>query len=637
MTFARPSAPDQSSDASSSIRLRILATSDLHANLLPFDYFTDSRAPDVGLARLAGAIAQARAEVPNLVLVDNGDTLQGTPLADAAVAEIVPSGRMHPMIAAMNALRFDAATMGNHDFDFGLPHLEAVLAGAAFPVVCANADHTDGSSFFPRSCLLDREVVDGSGRSHAIKIGITGCLPPQVAAWNRPFVQGRMVFADMLCRVTEATVDLRSRGADVVIVLAHSGMGNLKAAPGSENMALTIAEIEGVDAVIAGHTHRVIPATPPQPVVGTPIVQPGAYGSHLGCIDLTLTPAAPTAPDGAYTIARAECGTMAALLPGPENRRYMRRMIRDYPDLHTGLSRDHRSTRSFVSRPLGETAVQLETYFSALAPCAATQLVADAQFAVAAPVIEQNPDLADLPLLSAVAPFKAGGHAGASSYTDIPVGPLKLRHAADLYIYPNMLCVLRITGRGIRDWLERAASLFNWIAPDATGPQPLIDHDFAPYNFDRLVGLRYQIDVSHPPRTNAEGDEIYATPGRIVDLRFADGRPVRPGDEALVVTNSYRAAGGGHMRAAAEAQEIRTPSISVRDAVARYVSDAREPVAPVVDPTWSFKPLGGVPLVFDTGPGALRCEARLAELGLTAASAYPGPSGRGFQPFHLTL
>lgn len=645
MTLPKTIETAQGTATGLNVHLRVLATTDLHAHLLPYDYFTDTRDRTVGLAQLGEMIASARATSPNVLLLDNGDTLQGAPLADAAVAEIVPAGRLHPMIAAMNALGFDAATVGNHDFDFGIPHLKASLKGARFPVVSANARCMNGNDFLLRRCVLERDVIASTGDTHTLRIGITGAVPPQVAQWNKPHLQNLMAFGDMVSALTAEVATLRAEGADVVLVLAHSGYGALDAGPGAENVALQVAQIPGVDAVVAGHTHKVRPeALSPGPAHGAPIIQPGAFGSHLGCIDLVLE-----CTDGVsknrsnapccWRVSQTQVASFATADRHALGAIPVRRMLSNYPALRLDVAREHAATRAYVARPLGDSAVPLETYFSLLAPCAATQLVADAQWDAARPLIAETAALNGLPVLSAVAPFKAGGRSGPRSYTDVPAGPLRLRHAADLYLYPNMLSVLRISGQGILDWLERSASVFHQIDPHATAPQRLIDHDFAPYNFDRIAGLRYQIDVSKPPRTNAEGSEVYATPGRISGLTLADGTPLGPDDEVAVITNSYRAAGGGHMHAAAEAEEVLTAQFSVRDAVARFISDAVPAVCPVIEPTFSLRPLGGVDVVVETGPGARAHGARLAALGLTEMSGDGGGdmAGAGFARFRMSL
>ncbi len=633
MTFEAPSFDSKGTRVG--LHLRVLATTDLHSHLLPFDYFTDKSAVGTGLACLGEMIAAARQTSPNVLLLDNGDTLQGAPLADAAVNVIVPGGRPHPMIAAMSALGFDAATLGNHDFDFGVPHLEASLAAATFPVVSANTSWTDGTEFVSRSTMLERMVTAENGDRHRLKIGITGALPPQVARWNKPHLQGRLQFGDIVTAVREQVDALRARGADLVVVLAHSGYGVPGAGPMAENVALQVTMLSGVDAVIAGHTHKLRPenAKDEHPQIGAALAQPGAFGSHLGCIDLLLERGG---REGAqrWKVAQATTVNVAARKQRLDGANHQRCMLAQYPALRTEITQDHVATRTYVAQPLGKTAVALETYFSTIAPCAATQVVSDAQVAAARPLIAGMPSLAGLRVVSAVAPFKSGGRSGPLSYTDIPAGPLRLRHAADLYLYPNMLSVLRTTGAGIRTWLERAASIYHQIDTLGSGPQSLIDKDFAPYNFDRLEGLTYDVDVSQPARSNAHGDQIFETPGRIRNLRHLCGAPVEASEEILVVTNSYRAAGGGYVEAAAAAEEVIVASFSVRDAVAEFMRKAKPAVRPIVRPNFRLLPLGGISVEFATGPGALDHPRRVSDLSLTPIDRLDEDA---FQKFSLRL
>ncbi|MEX3017853.1 bifunctional 2',3'-cyclic-nucleotide 2'-phosphodiesterase/3'-nucleotidase [Gymnodinialimonas hymeniacidonis] len=612
------------------VHLRLLATTDLHAHLLPFDYFTDTPTSGVGLAQLADLIRAARKNAPNTLLFDNGDTLQGTPLADATFAEVLPNGDPNPMIVAMNGLGFDAATLGNHDFDFGLDYLQMSLSAARFQLTLANVHQPDGSPFLPERTLLKRRVTDGSGREHELQVGITGVVPPQVAAWSKPSVDGKLRFSDMTMAAATQVAALRDEGADVVVVLAHSGLGQKDAAAGAENTASQIAALPGVDAVFAGHTHDLF--SHPGEAGRAPLVQPGAYGSHLGLIDLILEPAR---DENRWSVKPAQSATPSLPARVQDQDPQSTHLLSDLPDVRSQVDEAHRITRTHVDRPLGHSAVPLETLFSTIAPCAATQVIADAQRAAALPLIAAHPELSDLPILSAAAPFRAGGRAGPENYTDIPAGDLKLRHAADLYIYPNSLCVLRINGAGLLQWLERSGSIYNQIDPTATEPQKLINHSFAPYNFDRITGLTYQIDVSQPPQTDPEGHHVDEAASRIRNLRFEDGRAVGPADEMLIVTNSYRAAGGGHFPSAAQAIMVKTSSISVRDAVAKYIAQSEQSLAPTVQPSFSLTPLGGVDLLFETGPAAEKHKNRQAQLGLRAIEE--DEDKQGFTPFLLTL
>jgi 2',3'-cyclic-nucleotide 2'-phosphodiesterase/3'-nucleotidase len=622
------------------VHLRLLATSDLHAMLMPFDYFTDSRDDRVGLVRVAGMVEAARAEAPNCLLLDNGDTFQGGALGDLATADVSGEDDPHPMLTAMNAMDYDAATLGNHDFDFGVDVLSRVLLAARFPIVLANAQHPgNGEPFQPRHVILEREVEDIDGARHPLRIGVTGTVPPQVAQWNATTLKGQLVFEDAVTATAREAGLLKAAGADIVIVLAHSGLGDLDCAQedgvaspnaeiGMENVARRIAALPDVDVVVAGHTHEVYPpdgvrdtATPE-----TPIVQPGFWGSHLGCIDLAMSRPRKD-PTQCWTILKANSEALPLHGPaGETGRSALKALLRTKPDLRRSIGAKHRQARRVSARQIGESDVALHTFFSTIAPCRATQLMSDAQRFAARELLRHRTDLRDLPLISAVSPMRTGSRAGPDQFTDIAAGPILLRHVSDLYCYPNTLSILRLRGRDIPRWLERAASVFHRIDPADPRQQPLINHDFAGYNFDRLDGLTYQIDVSMPAATDARGGRIPGTPGRIRNLCHADGTPVDPDEDLLLVTNSYRASGGGDYAVCADAETLVCGNDLVRDTIVAFIKASKAPIHPMPGPTFSLRGFGRAQLIFETGAGALRHESDIARLGLSPI----GMSDEGF-------
>jgi len=218
--------PSKTSGASATLHLRLLETTDVHANLLPYDYFTNRPVADYGLARTATLIQAARAEHKNVLLFDNGDYLQGTPLSDLAAAAATPRNTIkHPVITAMNALNYDAATVGNHEFNFGLDLLQRCLRSATFPVICANLLHIDGpgqlSPLFPPYLILKRELHDSTGAVHHLKIGVIGLTPPQATTWDQYHLQGRVESRDMIETAEQVIRDARAAGADLIVALAH--------------------------------------------------------------------------------------------------------------------------------------------------------------------------------------------------------------------------------------------------------------------------------------------------------------------------------------------------------------------------------------------------------------------------------
>lgn len=611
------------------VHLRVLATTDLHAHLLPFDYYTARPDASIGLARLAEVIVAARTEAPNALLFDNGDTLQGTPLAETVLTDTLPSGAPHPMISAMNALGYDAATVGNHDFDFGIDYLKTSLSAAEFPWILANAYDADAQPFLPPRRILEREMRDGAGRVRTLRIGVTGATPPQIAIWSKRHVEDRLTFEDIVAAVALQAKTLRDEGADLVVALCHSGLGHVGLPGGSENVSMQVAEQCGVDLVVAGHTHDLAAFCCAEN--GVPIVQAGAFGSHVGLVDLLLSPTdtnlEAVSPSTNWSVEAVQVANLAPSDRGPETTTPCRRLARPFPKLRRHVAQAHRTTRTYVDEPLGRSATPIQTFFSTISPCAATQLIADAQCAAAAPLLAARPDLAGLPILSAAAPFRAGGRGGPTNFTNIPEGALKLRHAADLYVYPNTLNVVRMDGLGLRNWLEHSVSIYRRIDPFVSHPQILIDHTFAPYKFDRITGLRYRIDVSQPPRTDPNGNVINPAASRVKDLCFASGTPVLDEDEVLVITNSYRAAGGGYILPSDAAEPELASSQAIRDAIAQYISSAQAQVELIVDPSFSFVPLGGTQVLFETGAGALDYPDKLAALGLRQTANAPNDAG----------
>ncbi len=376
--------------AGAPVALRLLATSDLHANLLAWDYHADHECPTRGLARLATLIRRARAEVAQTLLLDNGDFLHGTPLGDHLAAHPV-QGRLHPMIAAMNHLRYDAATLGNHEFSHGLPFLRQSLKGAEFPFVCSNMRETgpDATAIVAPHLLLTRDFVDRDGKSHRLRIGVLGFLPPQTLIWEWRHMQGCAEADDILATATQAVPALRAAGADLVIALSHSGIGGV--GDGDENVSLALAALPGIDAVIAGHTHLQFPTPEQADLAGTPAVMPGFFGSHLGVIDLQLT----QAPNG-WRVTR-HCAELRPIARRDPLDGRLVALVADDSAIVALAKPDHEALQARSGQAIGQTPRRLHSYFALLTPSPALSLVAQAQSAHLAQALAGTPH-ADLPL-----------------------------------------------------------------------------------------------------------------------------------------------------------------------------------------------------------------------------------------------
>jgi 2',3'-cyclic-nucleotide 2'-phosphodiesterase / 3'-nucleotidase len=619
--------------------LRILATTDLHAHLMPYDYFNDAPSDAVGLLRTAGLIRVARAEMPGALLFDNGDLLQGSPKADSlAEAGKIGTARLHPMIAAMNALGYDAATLGNHDFNFGLPFLEQAIGTAAFPFVLANvqrvADPSGGSrAFLPPHVLLNRSFPDRSGQLRALRIGVIGFVPPQIMRWDRDFLDGRLVAEDIVTSARRLVPALRRAGADLVVALCHTGIGGTEMQDSMEDAAIPTARIAGIDVLILGHSHLVFPSAAftdwPETdwrsgtVAGTPAVMAGAMGSHLGVVDLTLAQTADGWAVRSSTVAarpiaqRMSDGTVMPL-------------VIDDPALHGIATGAHLSALTYVRRPVGRSEVGLHSYFSLLHQDRTLSLIADAQRAAVVAALTMRGQSGTAPLLSAVAPLKSGGRSGPSHYVDIPPGALAVRNCADLYPFPNSIRAVSATGAQLAEWLERSAAIYRRILPGIPD-QPLIDPDHPSYNFDVLDGLTYAIDLTVPARYDPHGRIINPGAWRISDLRH-NGIPVRPDQRFIVATNSYRVQGGGDFPVLAETEVIYEAPVANREVIVRHIA-GQIGLRPEPRATWRFAPIPGATVLFRTGPSA---ELHLADIAHLAPTVI-GTDSEGYLELRLTL
>nr|WP_309503242.1 bifunctional 2',3'-cyclic-nucleotide 2'-phosphodiesterase/3'-nucleotidase [uncultured Roseovarius sp.] len=613
-----------------SATLRLLATTDLHANLLPYDYYADKGDQPYGLARTATLIRAARAEAANVMLFDNGDALQGTPLSDITAQAGSGWSGAHPMITAMNHLGYDAAGLGNHEFNFGLDWLMRTLAAARFPITCGNVHSgpdVPGAPLLSPYLLLSRQITDRQGGCHPLTVGVLGLVPTQITVWDTHHLAGQLTAQDMVQTARRLVPQMRREGADLVIVLAHTGIDAGPHLPGMENAALPLAAVPGVDAIIAGHSHQVFPEVGNlrqagvDPEAGTlsgiPAVMAGFRGSHLGVLDLGLV-----RRGGKWRVQshRAEARPVVPVrnqAPVPAD-----------PTLGAALKTAHDATLALIARRVGHSAAPLHTYL-AMARCStAVRVVTQAQRAALSRAVAGTAH-EGLPILSACAPFKTGGRGGPLHFTDIPAGPLSLRHAADLCGFPNTLCGLRLSGADLRDWLERASVCFHQIIPGGTD-QMLCDPEVPGHVFDLIDGLSYQIDLSVPPRYSGAGVLVNPDAHRIRDLRH-DGRPIDDDAMFLLATNSYRASGAGPYRAWPDAAVVYQGQTTMREIVVDHLRSTG-PVR-AATPIWRFAPMPGTTVVLDTGPGVRDVPGAL----IRAGAIDLGQTDRGFARLRLAL
>lgn len=552
------------------LELRIMQTNDLHAYMLGYDYFQQQDTDRFGLAHTAALVHQARLEQPNSLLFDNGDTIQGSALGDWAHAQGLEylEGQSHPVIRAMNYLGYNAAALGNHEFNYGLAYLDATIAGATFPFLSANVmqpdavdDDWQATRFTPYVIQTHSFVADDLQR-YDLKVGVLGLVPPAIMRWDRDHLKGQVQARDMVAAARHFVPKMRAKGADLVVVIAHTGIRDYGDYPeGAEQAALYLAQVEGVDALLLGHQHRLLPGPDYQDIAGVdaerglihgvPAVMGGQYGNHLGLIDLTLQRS-----EGQWQVV----ANHAELRPvGPQRDELMVALLQE----------EQQQTLAMLNQALGTTDGAIENFFARVAPNSAVAWVNQAQSWYARQ-LQQNGELPDLPVISAAAPFRSG-FGGPEDYTHLAAGPLTLGNIADLYIYPNTLRVIELTGAQLRDWLEMSARTFNTIEADQDNWQQLLAPRIPSYNFDMMNEVSYRIDLSQPARFNGQGEQV-SDSHRIVDLRY-QGQPVQPEQRFLLATNNYRVSGGGFFPHAGSAPLHYSGQMEVRQIIAAYTRE----------------------------------------------------------------
>lgn len=568
-----------------SVDVRILATTDLHTNLVNYDYYQDKPVETLGLAKTAVLIEEAKQENPNVIMVDNGDTIQGTPLGNyKSIVDPIEEGEQHPMYAALGTLGFDAGTLGNHEFNYGLDYLRKVIATAGMPLVNANVINPTTQDFaYQPYTIIQKQFTDTTGKTVNLNVGITGIVPPQILNWDKAYLEGKVIVRDAVEAVRDIVPVIREKGADIVLVLSHSGIGDDQYEVGEENVGYQIASLAGVDAVITGHSHAEFPGTAAKPsfyakyagvddttgkINGTPVTMAGKYGDHLGVIDLSLT-----YTDGKWTTTASK----AAIRKIDTKSSVADSRIVDL------AQEAHNETIKYVRQQVGVTTAPINSFFALVQDDPSVQIVNNAQIWYAKQQLAGTPE-ANLPILSAAAPFKAGTRGDASAYTDIPAGPIAIKNVADLYLYDNVAAILKINGAQLKEWLEMSAGQFNQIDPQATEPQNLINTDFRTYNFDVIDGVTYQYDITQPNKYDRSGKLVNESASRVRNLQYM-GQAVTADQEFIVVTNNYRA--NGTFPGVREASLNRLLNLENRQAIINYII-AEKVINPTADNNWTF-------------------------------------------------
>lgn len=610
------------------IELTILATSDVHGSLSSYDALADTHQPSGGLTRVSSYISNIRKSDTNCVLLDNGDFLQGAAICDLAAMGGLDQLSGHPVIQAMNHLNYDAVGLGNHELDYGLPYLRKCLARAEFPIVASNLNCARQP--WQNELILERKLRDQDGHQHKLKIGILSIMPQQVIEWNRIHLRNEIAALNPVEAAKSAASRLKSLGADLVIALAHTGIGAIDPPADAENAAVPIANIQHIDAIICGHTHQVfpLPSGAAQSVIdakngrlhGKPAVMAGFNASYLGKIDLQLTRV-----KDKWQVASS---TAQAVAMSPKASQQVD-LAQDISLLEK-LAPYQAETRRQLQSKIGTVEQPIHSYFARLPgdPSCALTALAKFQFAQSD---ENKYALPNLPILAASSPFRSGGKAGPTYFTDVKAGPVTSGDLYELHPFQNTISALRINGLQLKDWLEMSASSFRQVRP-RTRRQTLKDPSFPCYGFDTVYGVTYQIDLFEPAKYDVLGRIKHGGPGKRIRKLQWQGKDVTPDQEFILLTNSYRAGGGGNFPHAADAPRIDITPHDLRDLVANTIASGFKPEELPKAP-WQFTPLRDASAIFLTGPGARQVVNKADHLPLTEV----GMNEDGFLEYRLDL
>jgi 2',3'-cyclic-nucleotide 2'-phosphodiesterase/3'-nucleotidase len=639
--------------AGATATLAVLETTDLHSNVVGYDYFKLAPEPSLGLDRTATLIDGARREFPNTLLLDNGDSIQGNALGDyQALAHPLSCRETLAMYKAMNLLGFEGGGVGNHDFNYGLAYLGQVTgsrfdvdgvdrkqrcAGPAFPIVLANvySAKTKKPLFAPYHIINKRiEALDAHGKRviATVKVGIIAFTPPSILAWDKRWLDGKVYTQGVVEAAQKYIPEMRAKGAELVVAISHGGIDGGPYSPAMENAGYYLARVPGIDAMLLGHAHQVFPDAASKArqfnlpgidkangtVFGVPTVMASLWGKHLGVVGLQLR------HDGKRWVVDKERTRVAMRSTEQPDKS----LVAPDARVMAAVAKEHEGTIGYVKTPVGATDFRMSTYFADVGDTSAIEVVNQAQADYVAKYVAANlPQYASLPVLSVSAPFKAGS-AGAGDYTDVKAGSLALNNAADLYLYPNTLAAVKVNGAVLKAWLEKAAHRFNTIDPGRAGPQELVNAGFASYNFDSVTSkdVSYEIDLTQPPGK------------RLRNLAYR-GVPVTDEQEFIVATNNYRASGGGGFAGLDGSSIVLAAPDTNREVLIAYIRQAKHLTrqANGGQRSWRFTVVKTAGQVVVHAPPGMLGLAREAGLDGVAMVRDDDGLGRGFALYALDL
>jgi 2',3'-cyclic-nucleotide 2'-phosphodiesterase/3'-nucleotidase len=530
------------------VTVTVLATTDMHGNIYPYDYLTGTPAAR-GLAKLATLIQAERKNAPSALLVDCGDTIQGSPL-ESVYQQYVASGKLpfklsfagkpfagDPMMLAMNYLHYDAMAVGNHEYNYGLSNLDKARSEAGFPWLSANTVATPKGGRKPFAAYIVKEV-------EGVKVAIIGITTPAIPIWEKPENYRGYSFVEGRAAVEKAVAELRAKHKpDVIVVIAHSGIDRNGQAPSNagsgprENIADEIAKVPGVDVVVFGHTHNQVAEMRIGDVL---LTQPKNWAMSVARVDIRLE----AKPNGGYGVV-SKSSRILPVTNATEADPEILRLAKPY----------HEITERYLNTVVGQAKTGIDARESRIGDTAIIDAIQRVQMHYAK---------ADVSFASSFNPRAA-----------IPRGDVTVRQIAALYLYDNELYAIEGNGKMVKDALENAARFFNSCTDASCTNSPLIGGQVLGYNFDMAHGVTYEVDLTRPA-----GD-------RIRNLQFR-GKSLAPEQKLRIALNNYRAGGSNGYTMFQNAKILWRSYDDLRELIIRYYSEHELPAT--ADGNWRVVP-----------------------------------------------
>ncbi|MDR0893224.1 MAG: bifunctional metallophosphatase/5'-nucleotidase [Mediterranea sp.] len=482
------------------VKLKVIETSDVHGNYYPYNFITQ-RPWDGSLARVYSYVQEQRRQYgDNLLLLDNGDILQGQPTA--YYYNYIDTVSTHLCAAMLNYMKYDAGNMGNHDVETGHAVYDRWVRQCRFPILGANIVRTaDGKPYLPPYKVIERDGV---------KIVVIGMITPAIPAWLSENLWQGLRFDDMVETARHWVPIIQEKEhPDVLLGLFHSGLeGHLMLGKYDENASLEVAQkVPGFDAVLIGHDHtrhclKTLNTTGDSVLV----IDPANNARVVADVDITLH-----LKDGKLT-SKEVAGKLTPMKDIPASAEFMKEFAPQY-----------KAVEKFVSTPIGTFEEGISTRPAYFGPSAFIDFIHTLQLSITK---------ADV---SFAAPL--------SFDAEIPKGTIRVSDMFNLYKFENMLYTMRLSGQEIKGYLEMSYALWTnqMKSPDdhlllfSDTPGKGFPLQNASFNFDSAAGIIYTVDVTKPA-----GEKVHI-------VSMADGTPFLPNHIYKVAVNSYRGNGGGEL------------------------------------------------------------------------------------------